>query len=310
MKEGVTHTQWYLFNDFQICSIDAVEAVDFDLQWKVPALLYYVRRDLSTRYEFSVKFPLTASILSPSESISKSHPQSPTTITFTPLMPAELPTETGMLIALDAEFVTLNNEEAELHSDGTRSTIKPSHLSAARVTVIRGEGEMEGMPFIDDYISTQDQVVDYLTKFSGIQPGDLDVSLSSKHLSTLKLTYCKLSYLVHSGCIFIGHGLRKDFKVINIVVPSSQIHDTVMLYHLPRKRFISLKFLAWYFLKDRIQERNHDSIEDARTALKLYRKYQELTENETKVSRFQQSVLKKLYEEGWELEWKVPGSDL
>ena len=58
-------------------------------------------------------------------------------------------------------------EEAELHSDGTRSMIKPSQMLPARVTVVRGEGELEGTPLIDDYIPTQENVADYLTKFSG-----------------------------------------------------------------------------------------------------------------------------------------------
>ncbi|XP_060794537.1 PAN2-PAN3 deadenylation complex catalytic subunit PAN2 isoform X3 [Neoarius graeffei] len=302
-KEGVTHQQWYLFNDFLIEPIDKTEAAQFDLNWKVPAIIYYAKRNYHNKYDLRIKNPIEANVLLTEASLARKQRKSHAT--FIPLMVSEMP-QAGDLVGLDAEFVTLNQEEAELRSDGTKSTIKPSQMSVARITCVRGQGPNEGVPFIDDYISTQEQVVDYLTQYSGIKPGDLDAKISSKHLTTLKSTYLKLRFLIDTGVRFVGHGLQKDFRVINLMVLKDQVIDTVYLFHMPRKRMISLRFLAWYFLDLNIQSETHDSIEDARTALQLYRKYLELSRRGQEEFR---KVLKGLYEKGRKLDWKVPESD-
>jgi len=51
-----------------------------------------------------------------------------------------------------------------------------------------------------------------------------------------------------------------------------------------------------------IQGGSHDSVEDARTALLLYRKYQQL-----KSKGDLSNQLRELYETGREQQWKVPG---
>lgn len=301
-KEGVTHQQWYLFNDFLIEPIDKCEAAQFDLSWKVPAILYYTKRNCHSKYDLRIKNPIEASVLLAEASLARKQRKSHAT--FIPLMLSEMP-QAGDLVGLDAEFVTLNQEEAELRSDGTKSTIKPSQMSVARITCVRGQGPNEGVPFIDDYISTQEQVVDYLTQYSGIKPGDLDAKISSKHLTTLKSTYLKLRFLIDVGVKFVGHGLQKDFRVINLLVLKDQVIDTVYLFHMPRKRMISLRFLAWYFLDLKIQSETHDSTEDARTALQLYRKYLMLSSKGSRPEEFRK-VLKGLYEKGRKIDWKVP----
>lgn len=46
--------------------------------------------------------------------------------------------------------------------------------------------------------------------------GDLDPLLSRYTLTPLKLVYKKLRVLVDRGCVFIGHGLSKDFRIISM----------------------------------------------------------------------------------------------
>ncbi|KAJ7336670.1 poly(A)-specific ribonuclease [Desmophyllum pertusum] len=295
-KEGVTCSQWYLFNDFAITPISPNDAVHYSLDWKLPCAVLFTRRDINSRHETTINQRIDDSVLYQDVSLVR---RGSVSREFTPLGTDELPNE-GDLVGLDAEFVTLNQEEAEIRSDGTRSTIKPSQMSVARVTVVRGDGPLAGVPFIDDYISTTEQVVDYLTKFSGIKPGDLDATMSSKHLTTLKTTYRKLRALVARKVKFVGHGLKKDFRVINILVPKEQVFDTVELFHLPRRRYLSLRFLAWYFLGLTIQSETHDSTEDANTALQLYRKYEEFTAK----GEFRK-VLTQLYDDGRKTGWKI-----
>jgi PAB-dependent poly(A)-specific ribonuclease subunit 2 len=75
----------------------------------------------------------------------------------------------GTLVAIDAEFVQMQQEETEYRSDGTKKVIRPARLSLARVSVLRGDGPKQGVPFIDDHIHTSETIVDYLTEFSGIR---------------------------------------------------------------------------------------------------------------------------------------------
>lgn len=137
----------------------------------------------------------------------------------------EVPTK-GMKVALDAEFVSMRKEETEITADGARSIIRPSRLGLARVSVLRGEGEHEGVPFLDDYIATREPVVDYLTEYSGIYPGDLDATTSKHALVSLKVAYKRLWILLNLGCVFIGHGLLKDFRIISECIYTSTFERT------------------------------------------------------------------------------------
>lgn len=142
-------------------------------------------------------------------------------------------------------------------------------------------------------------------------------------LDMLISCHIHIRYYIDAGCVFVGHGLIKDFETANIYVPSDQviimlslfflrkfiysdeckIRDTVELWRLPNQRKISLRFLAAYLLKAEIQDELHDSIEDAKTAYALYLLYERtLTEVGAEGIR---EILRGLYKFGNQCNWTL-----
>ena len=123
--------------------------------------------------------------------------------TYEPLDPGRERPGPDMIVGIDTEFVSLKQPEIQINADGEREMIRPMSHALARVSVVRGQGEKEGEAFMDDYITIREPIVDYLTVYSGISPGDLDPRTSRHNLVPLKVAYKKLWVMVNLGCKFL-----------------------------------------------------------------------------------------------------------
>lgn len=300
--------QWFLFNDFLVMPIPEEEVFNISPSWKKPLVLIYHNVEDPRNQKFSYFEESTFRRLAGLDDsiLYRDHFACGVREGFKreyELLTKKEAPQCGSLVAIDAEFVSLRPEIVEVSYTGVRNLIRPTALSLARISAVRGDaGPKNGVPFIDDYIVHTKPIYDYLTTFSGIEPGDLDPQKSTKTLVTLQTAYRRLWLLLNMGCVFVGHGLRSDFRCINLQVPKSQIRDTIEFYYLPDfRRKLSLKFLAYIVLKEAVQTRNHDSIEDANTALRLYEKYMELLA----VGEFD-TELNRIYSEGQQLRFRVP----
>ncbi|KAF8066299.1 Pan2 [Scenedesmus sp. PABB004] len=250
--------QWVVINDFSISAVPAAEVRAWYDGQKLPCLLFYTQvAELEAARELPPPLPPAPVDAQTFAALCAAPPlQGPGwrgRRSFTPLeFPREAP-RPGFLVAVDAEFVAVARAETSLQG-GVEVQLKPSRLALARVSVLRGSGPAAGSAFIDDYVACVEPVVDYLTRWSGIRPGDLDPSTSPHHVVSLKTAYLKLHHLLDAGAVFVGHGLRQDFRVLNLTVPPEQVRDTVELFSFRRQRKLSLRFLASYLLGLTIQQ--------------------------------------------------------
>ncbi|GAN04757.1 RNA exonuclease [Mucor ambiguus] len=158
--------------------------------------------------------------------------------------------EQKRLIAVDCEMVL---------------TVKGSSL--ARITLIDEDGSV----LLDELVKPDQPIVDYLTRYSGITPARMKTATCS-----LRRAQKYVRKLVNHNVILVGHGLENDLKALQLAHPYCV--DTSLLYdhHRGPPYKPSLRFLTRTYLKRHIQERNqervgHDSNEDARATLDLFK---------------------------------------
>lgn len=288
-------TGWIMYNGFAVSSTIVEDARAFHVSFKEPCLVVFraidsgekVKPDESDEQsnQYSPRIPQVLNARSLSNKTARSNSRVPDKI------------EKGDRIAFDAEFVCVQEEEATLAEDGSKMVLRETRHALGRISLL--DCKTRGV-ILDDHVLPTERVVDYLTRFSGIVAEDLDRSKTTHNLISTRNAYLKLRYFMERGCIFVGHGLRQDFAMVNLIVPPDQIIDTVEIFHQPGMRYISLRFLANCVLGRDMQQDIHDSVEDALASFELYEKALQW-----KAQGIFGKKLQEIYTHGTKNDWKL-----
>ncbi|XP_056203449.1 apoptosis-enhancing nuclease isoform X1 [Falco biarmicus] len=160
----------------------------------------------------------------------------------------------GKYVAIDCEMV------------GTGPQGRLSEL--ARCSVVNYEGDV----IYDKYVRPELPIVDYRTRWSGITKQHMKSAIPFKTAQAEILKILK-------DKIVVGHAIHNDFQALKYFHPKDRTRDTSQSpvlnqrAGLPGRASISLKSLARQLLQKKIQVscKGHSSVEDARTAMELYR---------------------------------------
>ncbi|GMM34867.1 Rnh70 protein [Saccharomycopsis crataegensis] len=131
-----------------------------------------------------------------------------------------------------------------------------------RVSLINFNNEI----LIDELVKPDEEITDYVTKYSGITE-DLLRGVTTTRSEIQK----KILSIVSADDVLIGHSLESDLNVLQIkhktIVDTALIYDHT--YGHPLKP--SLKWLVQKFLNREIQNnlKGHDSVEDAKACMDL-----------------------------------------
>ncbi|XP_041347557.1 RNA exonuclease 4-like isoform X2 [Gigantopelta aegis] len=145
----------------------------------------------------------------------------------------------------------------------------------ARVSIVNQYGNC----VYDRYVKPQETVVDYRTFVSGVTRQHL---INAEEFRDVQKDVCDIL----KGRILVGHALSNDLKVLFLDHPRKTVRDTSSykpFRQLFNGRTPSLKKLTEKLLAVTVQEGQHDSVQDAQAAMKLYTIYRKRWEKDIKL---------------------------
>jgi len=136
----------------------------------------------------------------------------------------------------------------------------------ARCTIVNYHGEI----VYDRYVKPLESITDYRTETSGIQPAHLteDKTVEFKQVQREVAAIIK-------NRVLIGHSLVNDLQALVLSHPKQLQRDIAFCKLICPHRPIPLKSLVKKILGTDIQILSHNSIEDARSTLQIYKTFEE-----------------------------------
>ena len=178
-----------------------------------------------------------------------------------------MPRAQGAGTSSDLLRETLNKVAMKSKRKKKRKPLLREASVAGRCSIV----DYNGRVLYDEYIRPNEEILSFRTRWSGITPSDM--------YSAIPFDRAQAEILdLLDDCIVVGHSIVNDTDSLKIELPPQErVRDTShyvplrTMAGMDRAKVPSLKKLANALLGLEIQKGAHNSVEDARVSMKLYK---------------------------------------